>query len=204
MRTRYTNRTESDSAEDSPPDFQDEFPIEFSKDFPRHRRGKHMSGQHRSRARRGAVTAAVLGVLKDGPRHGYGIMDELESKSEGRWRPSPGSVYPTLSRLRHKGLIEEVPDTDPREFALTDAGRTWLETNANHESMPFQDGPSFGLKNAVSKLAGAAKQVGRHGSDEQRERSVKLIEEAARQMYAMLAEAPATPDEPVTDTPTAT
>lgn len=149
-----------------------------------------MGGPHRSRARRGAVIGAILGVLKDGPKHGYGIMDELESKSEGRWRPSPGSVYPTLGRLVHKGLITEVESTDPKEFKLTEAGSQWLEANADREGMPFTEGSSNSLRGSVAQLVGAAKQLGRHGTDEQRTAANLIIEQAARSLYAMLAAAP--------------
>ena len=155
---------------------------------------RQMSGQHRSRARRGAVIAAILGALKDGPSHGYGIMDRLENQSEGRWRPSPGSVYPTLGRLANKGLIEAVEGTDPKEFQLTEDGSAWLEDHSGAagpgEGMPWSAGQGQGLRSAVSQLAGAAKQVGRFGSDSQRTQAQELVEETTRLIYALLAQAP--------------
>lgn len=153
-----------------------------------------MSGQHRSRARRGAVVGAILGALEDGPNHGYGIMDKLEGLSEGRWRPSPGSVYPALGRLEHKGLIAEVPDSDPKEFEITDEGRTWLKEKGaalTRDGSPFPSGESHGLRGAVSQLAGAAKQVGRYGSEAQRQAAIELVEATTRKLYASMAEAPA-------------
>lgn len=160
-----------------------------------------MSGQHRSRARRGAVIAAILGALKDGPSHGYGIMDRLENQSEGRWRPSPGSVYPTLGRLSKRGLIEAVDSTDPKEFRLTEEGQAWLEEHADgkfgdNDGMPWSpgQGQGQGLRSAVSQLAGAAKQIGRFGSDEQRDQAKELLEETTRNIYALLAQTPAQPD----------
>ncbi len=153
-----------------------------------------MSGPHRSRARRGAVIAAVLGALQDGPSHGYGIMDRLENQSEGRWRPSPGSVYPTLGRLASKGLIEVVTATEPKEFQLTDEGRAWLDSHSDSaepgEGMPWSAGQGQGLRSAVSQLAGATKQVGRFGSDDQRKQAQELIEESTRLIYALLAQQP--------------
>ena len=164
-----------------------------------------MSGPHRSRARRGAVIAAILGALKDGPSHGYGIMDRLENQSEGRWRPSPGSVYPTLGRLTSKGLIEAVEGTDPKEFQLTEEGNAWLEDHSGAagpgEGMPWSAGQGQGLRSAVSQLAGAAKQVGRFGSDNQRKQAQELVEETTRLIYALLAQAPdnQAADEPAKD-----
>lgn len=158
-----------------------------------------MSGQHRSRARRGAVIAAILGALKDGPSHGYGIMDRLENQSEGRWRPSPGSVYPTLGRLSKRGLIEAVEATDPKEFRLTEEGQAWLEEHADgkfgdNDGMPWSPGQGQDLRSAVSQLAGAAKQIGRFGTDEQRDQAKGLLEETTRSIYALLAQTPAQSD----------
>jgi hypothetical protein len=58
-----------------------------------------------SRARRGDVRAALLVLLAEEPRNGYGLMQEIESRSEGAWRPSPGSVYPALQQLEDEGLV---------------------------------------------------------------------------------------------------
>jgi len=56
------------------------------------------------KAGRGDVRAAILAVLVDGPRNGYQIMSEIEERSGGAWRPSPGAVYPALSLLADEGL----------------------------------------------------------------------------------------------------
>jgi Transcriptional regulator PadR-like family len=57
------------------------------------------------RARRGDVRAAALILLAEEPRNGYQIMQEIEQRSDGVWRPSPGSVYPALAQLEDEGLI---------------------------------------------------------------------------------------------------
>src|SRR4051812_40453247 len=57
------------------------------------------------RARRGDVRAAVLLLLAEEPRNGYAIMQEIERRTEGVWRPSPGAVYPALSLLEDEGLV---------------------------------------------------------------------------------------------------
>ncbi len=57
------------------------------------------------RARRGDVRAAILALLGETPMHGYQIIQELETRSNGLWRPSPGSVYPTLQLFVDEGLV---------------------------------------------------------------------------------------------------
>jgi hypothetical protein len=66
-------------------------------------RGGHRRG---GRMRRGDVRTAVLAVLLEGPGHGYDVIQRLEDKTEGGWRPSPGSVYPMLQLLADEGLAQ--------------------------------------------------------------------------------------------------
>ena len=83
----------------------------------------------RGRRRRGDVRHALLLLLKlDGPRNGYQLMEALEDRSEGRWRPSPGSVYPALSQLVDEGLITstQVEGESGRAFQLTPTGEESL------------------------------------------------------------------------------
>ena len=75
-----------------------------------------------SRARRGNVRAAILSVLAEEPMHGYQIMQRLEERSGGMWRPSPGSVYPTLQLLEDQGFIKGEELEGRRVFSLTEAG----------------------------------------------------------------------------------
>jgi len=133
--------------------------------------------------------AAILDALADQPRHGYAIMDELESRSEGSWRPSPGSIYPALDRLTEKGLIEPIDDTDPKEFEITADGREWLAERGARVGRPW-DGHSGGssLRGALGELTGAARQIERFGSDDQRDRARSLIEGTTRGIYSLLAE----------------
>src|SRR3712207_1014021 len=75
------------------------------------------------RRRRGMARQAVLGLLREEPMHGYQLIQELESRSGGTWRPSPGSVYPTLQLLEDQGLIRGEESDGRRVFTLTDEGR---------------------------------------------------------------------------------
>ena len=51
------------------------------------------------RAKRGDVRAAALALLAEEPMNGYQIIGEISERSDGVWRPSPGSVYPALQQL---------------------------------------------------------------------------------------------------------
>ena len=57
------------------------------------------------KARRGDIRTAALLLLAEEPRNGYQIMQEVQERSGGVWRPSPGSVYPALQQLEDEGLI---------------------------------------------------------------------------------------------------
>src|SRR5271157_3954308 len=75
------------------------------------------------KARRGDIRTAALLLLAEEPRNGYQIMQEVEERSGGVWRPSPGSVYPALQQLEDEGLIRSEEVDGRKLFALTDAGR---------------------------------------------------------------------------------
>src|SRR5437763_15200689 len=97
------------------------------RDMEGHRRGRFGAGHGHPhgprRMRRGDIRTAVLAVLSEGPGHGYDVMQRLEDKTEGAWRPSPGSVYPTLQLLADEGLARSVERDGKRVYELTDACR---------------------------------------------------------------------------------
>jgi DNA-binding PadR family transcriptional regulator len=145
------------------------------------------------RARRGDVRTALLSLLEDKPMHGYDLIRELEQRSGGMWRPSPGSVYPTLQMLEEEGLVSSEEQDGKRVFSLTDAGRTELEERrARGGEAPWQFGPmSEGigqLREAAFQLAAAAMQVARTGSDPQRKQAAEILAEARKKLYGILAE----------------
>src|SRR5205823_12560101 len=87
-------------------------------------------GPGRGRARRGDVRLALLRLLAEEPRNGYQLMQTIEERSGGRWRPSPGSVYPTLAQLEDEGLIRSSESEGSRRFEFCQAGRGRPETGA--------------------------------------------------------------------------
>src|SRR5437588_9364223 len=96
--------------------------------------GPHRRG--RGRARRGDVRLALVRLLAEEPRNGYQLIQAIEERSEGFWRPSPGSVYPTLAQLEDEGLIRSAQADGARRLEITDAGREYLEDRAG-ESDPW-------------------------------------------------------------------
>src|SRR6266566_1956172 len=90
------------------------------------------------RARRGDVRAAALLLLAEEPRNGYQIMQELEERSGGAWRPSPGSVYPALAQLEDEGLIRTEESDGRKAFVLTDTGREWIAQRGSDQPAPWE------------------------------------------------------------------
>jgi DNA-binding PadR family transcriptional regulator len=145
------------------------------------------------KAGRGDVRAAILALLREGPRNGYQIMSEIEERSGGAWRPSPGAVYPALQQLADEGLIEAEESAGRRTFSLTDAGHRYVDENpemarAAWESMA-QDEPSEvpGLFVQAARLGGSIVQMAHAGTPEQIHAAEQLLEQTRRQMYQILA-----------------
>ena len=78
---------------------------------------------------KGFLRYYVLRLLSEKSMSGSEIMSEIEKRTDGRWKPSPGSVYPLLAWLQEKGYTEEVPEQEAgiKRYALTDQGRTFLQ-----------------------------------------------------------------------------
>jgi DNA-binding PadR family transcriptional regulator len=124
--------------------------------------------------------------------HGYEMITELETRTNGVWRPSPGSVYPTLQLLEDEGLIVSEETAGRRRFTLTDAGRA--EAERLGDPPPWDQ---FGdeniedwhdLKEAAFGAMNALRQVMMTGTDEQRQRAVEVIADTRRKLYAILAD----------------
>ncbi len=90
------------------------------------------------KARRGDIRTAALLLLAEEPRNGYQIMQEVEERSGGVWRPSPGSVYPALQQLEDEGLIRTEEHDGSKLFALTDAGRKLVEERGEDRPAPWE------------------------------------------------------------------
>jgi DNA-binding PadR family transcriptional regulator len=159
--------------------------------------GPGMGGRgHRGRGggpgRRPNVRNAVLALLAERPMHGYEMIQELESRTGGIWRPSPGSVYPTLQMLEDEGLIEAEATGGRKRFTLTEAGRP--EAAAAAQTPPWQaftdDNVSQAqdFRDAAVGIMSALKQVGFSGTPEQRDKALEVLNETKRKLYAILAD----------------
>jgi DNA-binding PadR family transcriptional regulator len=146
------------------------------------------------RARRGDVRLAALLLLAEEPRNGYAIMQELEQRSGGLWRPSPGSVYPALSQLEDEGLIRSREAEGGKVFELTEAGQAAVAERPQDAPAPWDTvGQGMGdgvraLMGQVRQLAVAATQVAQSGSLEQTKQAAEVLDQARRSIYRILAD----------------
>lgn len=142
------------------------------------------------------VRPAVLALLAEAPMHGYQLMQEIRRRTHDRWRPSPGSVYPILQQLEDEGLVHTAETGGRRVAELTDAGREhvagredefaalWAEPDEEPNADRFA-----ALWHALGELSGAAAQVGHSGTDAQVAEVKKVLADARRRVYAVLADA---------------
>ncbi|HKB31843.1 MAG TPA: PadR family transcriptional regulator [Streptosporangiaceae bacterium] len=146
------------------------------------------------KAGRGDVRAAILALLREGPRNGYQIMSEIDERSGGAWRPSPGAVYPALAQLADEGLIEGEESGGRRTFRLTEAGRTYVEENpemarGTWESMDQSEaGEVPNLIAQAARLGAGIVQVAHAGTPEQIRAAELLLEATRRRLYRILAD----------------
>lgn len=146
------------------------------------------------------MRAAILTLLAERPMHGYEMIQEITERSGELWRPSPGSVYPTLQLLADEGLVgEEGNGSRSRLYALTEEGRAAaakIETPPWEEIARDADPRDVNLRDAIGQLMGATVQVAQAATDAQKTRAVDVLNEARRELYAILGEAtPATDDD---------
>lgn len=146
------------------------------------------------RARRGMIKTAVFAALAEGPMHGYQIIQRIEQLSGGAWRPSPGSVYPTLQEFEDRGFVRSEEVEGKRVYALTELGAAEADKLRDTEgNLPWMEaeghvGTRMKLRQSVGALAAATRQVGMSGSDETVEKTLEILADARRRIYALLAE----------------
>jgi DNA-binding PadR family transcriptional regulator len=159
--------------------------------FGRHGKGGP-GGRGGRRMRRGNVRAGILALLAERPMHGYEIIQELEARTSGLWRPSPGSVYPTLQLLEDEQLISGQESSGKRLFGLTETGQAeagrlrtppWEEINAEASQAATQAGP------AIKQMMMAMRQVMMAGTEDQQTRAIAVLTDARRRIYGILADA---------------
>jgi DNA-binding PadR family transcriptional regulator len=137
---------------------------------------------------------ALLRLLAEEPRNGYQLMQAIEERSEGLWRPSPGSVYPTLAQLEDEGLIRSTDVEGARRFEITDAGREHLESRAD-EPAPWEPAGEEAGNHPMAELGPLLIQIGKAtfqlasvGDRAQRDRARSLLADTRRALYRILAD----------------
>jgi DNA-binding PadR family transcriptional regulator len=145
-------------------------------------------------ARRDAGTSAALLLLAEEPRNGYQIMQEVQERSDGAWRPSPGSVYPALAQLEDEGLIRSEEIDGRKAYRLTVDGLAHVEQRDPERPAPWEqmsgDTPpkAVELGKIMREVAFAFMQVMRTGSEAQQEQARKVLADVRRDLYRILGE----------------
>jgi DNA-binding PadR family transcriptional regulator len=158
-------------------------------------RGRGHGGHGRGRARRGNIRSAVLLLLTERPMHGYEMIQEIAERSGGLWKPSPGSVYPTLQMLADEDLIttDQESTSGKRLYSLTETGTA--EAAKQDKTPPWEhaaddvDPSDVALRDALSTLMAATMQVSSTGSSDLRAKAAKILVDSRRQLYLILADA---------------
>jgi DNA-binding PadR family transcriptional regulator len=148
--------------------------------------------------RRGDVRAAILDVLgEEQSLNGYQVIQRITERSGGAWRPSPGSVYPTIAQLEDEGLVETVTEGGRRQLRLTDEGRAYVDSRPDElaavwEAFDGEEDTSAdgGLKPVIGQLMGAVWQIVTSGSPGQQQRAAEILADTRRQLYGLLADGP--------------
>lgn len=146
------------------------------------------------RLRRGDIRFALLELLAEQPRHGYDLIKELERRFGGFYRPSPGSVYPTLQMLEEEGHLTSELVEGKRVYTITESGRQLL---AQREQVRGPGRGPFGpggvreelheLRHSAAALAEVVMQAARHGTPEQVRAIMAILERTRREVYGVLA-----------------
>jgi DNA-binding PadR family transcriptional regulator len=156
--------------------------------------GHGPGGRGRGRRSKGDIRLAILALLREESRHGYQIIQEISERSGGSWKPSPGSVYPTVSQLADEGLVHTEKESGRTVVHLTDEGKRYTEEHAAELDAVWSqveagaDDGFADLRTAGRGLAGAVAQVAQVGSYEQVTQATSVLDEARRRLYLLLAE----------------
>jgi DNA-binding PadR family transcriptional regulator len=152
-------------------------------------------GRGRARVGRGDVRLAVLGVIAEGPLHGYTIIQTIEERTDGVWRPSPGSIYPVIELLAEEGLVTVEKQKGQRTVTITDDGKQFVGENEEAINELFErlaeddaHGDHREVKMLFAGIIQASMQVMTTGTDEQIHQAKKILGDTKRSLYRVLAE----------------
>src|SRR4051795_12074963 len=152
-------------------------------------------GPRGPRARRGDVRAAILALLAEEPRNGYQMIQELGERTEGVWQPSPGSIYPALQQLEDEELVRNVETEGRKAYELTETGRKYVAEHKDEIGAPWETiagtapGSEAELRDLGRGLFVALMQLSSAGSEAQVQEAKKVLVDARKAIYRILAEA---------------
>ena len=154
--------------------------------------GPMWAGGRAPKARRGDVRAAILAVLAENSMNGYQIIQQIAERSGGVWKPSPGSIYPTLQQLEDEGLVRAETDGGRRTYVLTDEGRAYVAEHADEIAAPWAamseaaDGDD--IRPLIGQVAAAMWQIAAVGTPEQQRLGREALADLRRRLHTILAE----------------
>ena len=150
------------------------------------------SPQRGRRRRRGEARAAILALLSEQPMHGYELMHQIDVRTRGMWRPSPGVIYPALQMLKNDGLVADEEVDGRRVFSLSDAGRTEADRDSMNSSLEQIAGSAdpavFELRDAALQVGAAVTQIAQSGRRRQIERALEVLSDTRRRLYSILGD----------------
>jgi DNA-binding PadR family transcriptional regulator len=150
-------------------------------------------GPGRERRRRGDVRLAILGLLAEGPQNGYAVIKTIAERTGGAWKPSPGSVYPTLQQLVDEELVVSTGDGRKTLFELTDAGRAEAASKADEiaaawESTPGMPDSQRELFDSLRKLASVLHVFRTSATEAQTKAATEKIDGLRRDLLQVLSD----------------
>jgi len=128
--------------------------------------------------------------------NGYQIIQQIAERSHGGWKPSPGSVYPTVQQLEDEGLVEGREADGRRLLRLTEQGRRYVEEHPDELAAtwrPFDDPgeeehETHDLKPVIGQVMSAVWQVVVSGTAQQRAEAAEILADTRRRLYSLLAD----------------
>ncbi|MGH3157440.1 MAG: PadR family transcriptional regulator [Streptosporangiaceae bacterium] len=131
--------------------------------------------------------------------HGYEMLQEIARRTDDLWHPSPGSLYPALQLLEDQELVRSSSTGGRRQFELTGQGRAELAQRPPGRPpwdaiLEAADPKDLALETALRRLGSAVSQAAEVGTPAQKEQAERLLAEARRQIYLLLAGAPDSDD----------
>jgi DNA-binding PadR family transcriptional regulator len=143
--------------------------------------------------RRGDTRNALFAFLLERQGHGYEAMQYVENRTNGRWRPSAGSIYPALQLLEDEGLVRSEEQDGRRVYRLTPAGRKEAKARLAAQGLPWdhmeEEPQQFAdMRQAMTELKSAATEVAKLGGPERMAAAVELVRDTRKNLYRLLTE----------------